>query len=172
MSVRILLAKWATSARLIPGVLLMPMFLAFCLGDGYFIEVSSLLVLLVFMLGVSLTAVSLGVAMFAWCNRGPWAVAMTVLVWAISNAGWSFLAFAGLIDSHSALVSTVNPSLVVSRLLEWIIGFGVREPNTLAWALLAGFVYATFGGLLLLAAVLTSRLWGSAGADVDPGVFA
>ena len=63
---RLLFGKWASAGRLIPGMLIVPLMIAFNDEEVYGAGWASLLVLLVFMFSVSLAAVSLGVVMFVW----------------------------------------------------------------------------------------------------------
>ena len=155
--VRILLAKWARAARLIPGVLMVPLMIAFSCSGPYSVEMTPIVILLFFMLGASLAAVSLGVAMFAWFNRGAWALGITALLWALLNTASMAFGTDGLLDPNNLAFSSSHPFTGVAAICMWISEQGIRDPRVLTWALISSLAYAAAAGILLLAAVLTVR---------------
>ncbi len=147
---RILVAKWVSAGRLVPGVIIFPMMAAFFARGLHSDDWPSLVILLVYMLCVSFLAVSLGVAIFALCRRKLWAVVITVAVWLIANTSW--FGNIGLTDPRNLAFSLSDPFSGVTTLTLWMNGAGMAGFPLLAWAIAASVIYAALAGLLFLAA--------------------
>ena len=112
------------------------------------------MILTVYMFCVSLLAVSLGVAVFAWIRPGGWAVVITVAAWVISNTGW--FGSVGLVDSRSLDFRLFDPFSGVTTLTLRISGISRMDLPLLSWAMAAGIGYAALAGLLFLMALATT----------------
>jgi ABC-type transport system involved in multi-copper enzyme maturation permease subunit len=154
--VRLLLAKWASAGRLVPGMLILPLMIAFNDSGAYPEEWAPLVVLLVFMFSVCLAAVSLGVLMFAWLGRSMLAVVITAVVWGISISDWLTYGTASLLGWESVYAAPSLPFSGVAKLCLWTQGTRSGESGFLVWALVASAIYAVVAAVLFGAAVLTA----------------
>ncbi len=152
---RILVAKWVSAGRLVPGMLVFPFMAAFFAHSFYSDDWPSLVILLVYMLCLSLLAVSLGVAIFAWCRRGDWAVVITVAVWLIANTSW--FGNVGLTDPRIFAFSLSDPFSGVTTLTLWMNGAGMAGFPVLAWAMAASIIYTALAGSFFLLAMASVR---------------
>ena len=108
-----------SAGRLVPGMLILPLMIAFNDSGPYSDEWASLVVLLVFMFSVCLAAVSLGVLMFAWLGRTVWAVVITAVVWGISISDWLALGTVSLLGWESVNSVPSLPFSGVAKLCLW-----------------------------------------------------
>jgi hypothetical protein len=154
---RLLIAKWSRSSRLVPGVLILP-FLTASAGRGLESETwEPYLILLGFMLSVSLAAVSVGVAMFAFLRGRAWAPLATAAVWGLSIADWIVLgAYDHLGPSDVAFVPRL-PVSGVAQLCVWMHGMRSIDSFALPGFLFASALYVVAAALLMLLALAKAR---------------
>jgi ABC-type transport system involved in multi-copper enzyme maturation permease subunit len=156
--VRLLLAKWASAGRLVPGMLILPLMVAFNDSSAYSVEWAPLLILLVFMFSVSLAAVSLGVVMFALFGRSAWSLVVTFVVWAIAISDWFTRGTNDAFGPDSMASAPTLPFSGVAKLCLWIHGNRWADWSVVVWALVASALYAVAAALLLLAALVTTSI--------------
>lgn len=152
---RLLLAKWASAARLVPGLVLLPLMVAYSSSGPYSDEWPAVLILPAFMLSISLATVSLGVAIWAWCRHRVGAVVCTLAIWGCTHTGWIAMQDAILFDASGAVLASCHPFSGVATVTLWISGIRASNPDVLAWTLVASADYATAAGLLFVVALLS-----------------
>ena len=156
--VRLLVAKWTSAGRLVPGVLLLPLMIAS--SDGAYDSVgwAPNLILLGFMLCVSLAAVSLGVVMFALLRGRIWATLATVALWGLSIADWFTLGTSDFLRWDDAAFGFTLPFSGVVQLCLWMRGTRAIGSLALPWILGASATYAFAAALLMALALTIARI--------------
>jgi ABC-type transport system involved in multi-copper enzyme maturation permease subunit len=154
----LLLAKWASAGRLVPGVLILPLTVAFNDNGPYSVEWATIVILLVFMCSVSVAAVSLGVAMFAWLGRNAWSIVITMAVWGLSISEWFTRGTIDHFAPEDALSWPALPFSGVATLCLEIHGNRTADWSIVVWGLGASAFYLVTGALLFLAAAVMTRI--------------
>jgi hypothetical protein len=149
---RLLMAKWASAGRLVPGVLILPLMVAFNDNGLYLAEWAPLVILLVFMFSVSLAAVSLGVAMFAWLGRSAWSVVLTIAIWGLVISEWFTRGNIDVLELDRVASIPTLPFSGVARLCLAMRGSGSADWGLVVRTLGASACYVVAAVLLYLAA--------------------
>ena len=145
-------SKWASAARPVPAILLLPLLVACYASRALAGDVVALLILVVFMLSISLATVSLGVAIWAWCRRRVWAVILTVMIWGLANTGWVMLGGVGVLDPGEPFLTSVIPFSGVAALVQWMNVTFASDVRRLVWSAGASVGYAAAAAVLFFAA--------------------
>jgi hypothetical protein len=119
-------------------------------------EWAPLVVLLVFMLSISLAAVSLGVLMFVWLRGSAWALVIAAIVWGLSISDWPH-GVAELLGLPSMIEAPILPFSGVAKLCVWAKGTRTGDSSLIVWALVASAIYAIVATLMFVAALTTVR---------------
>jgi ABC-type transport system involved in multi-copper enzyme maturation permease subunit len=149
-------AKWVAACRQVPAILLMPLLVVFLTSAPSTGNTVVFLMSVVDMLSVSFAAVSLGVALWAWCRRGAWAVILAISAWALTNTVGLALASSGGLDPSVSLRS-FHPFSGVTAL-----AFSLNMTSAVLFSqcssvAVASAAYLAAAGLLFVAALRSPR---------------
>ena len=160
--------EWASAACWLPGLLLLPLTAVLPGSTGGEDKWPVLLCLLMVVSSVFAASVSLGVAMWAWCRRGTWAVVGTFAIWGLANAGSMMMLERGLFDPGADASSSSHPVAAVLVLSRWIGGFQPSDRDVLNQIMAGAMFFAAAAGVLFLAAIVgrKSEAWHEASGEL------
>jgi hypothetical protein len=150
-------AKWVSAGRLVPGILLMPLVVLFDLGGRSADNTLALVTSVAFMLSVSFAAVSLGVALWAWCRGSVWGVIVAITVWALMNTVGIAVGSLGVHGPSRSLSDSFVPFSGVTTLAFLLNVANDPDLGRVSSAVVATAAYVAAAVLLYVAAFYSPR---------------